>query len=222
MGVRFCTVNPLERDIFQRLEAVVSQLDDLLGADLLDQAGRPAVDERVFARAREYAARLEDPDPDVARQAAVALTDLVDTRDPADAATPLGVAVASTEQFEGQLLSQREAAALLGVSRQRVNDLMRPDKKGRPPRLERVGERVTRTSVARELGRRITKPLYLVERIDGQGQGQRQYLTDTGRWTTTPVKAARRFPTLKDARQIADHAGAYARGVTVRPFGETP
>lgn len=210
-------VTPLERDLLQRLEAVVAQVDDLLGPDLFDPH-RETVEDRVFDRARTYADQLEDPDPAVARQAAVAVGDLVNTRDPADAGTPLGVAVASTDGFEGQLLSQKEAADLLRVTRQRVNDLARPSTTpGHRPRLEKVGTRITRTSVARELARRAARPLHVVERIDERGQGQGRYLTDIGTWTPAAA-GARTFRTLKEARHVANRGpgGVLARGITVR------
>lgn len=201
---------------------MVARLDEFLGPDLLDDDARSAISDRAFDRAAEYADQLTGPNPNVAHRAAGHLQTLVDLNDPADAATPLGVAIASTEGFEGQLISQAAAADLLRVSRQRVNDLIRAKRLEGVAKMKngrQVTQRVTRASIAKELGLRIKKPVHLVERIDRSGRGLAMYLTDMGGWAT--IAEARAFPTLREAERVASGSpgGVFARGIDVHLFG---
>lgn len=137
-------MNPLERDIYRRLELLVDQVDLLLGDDLVDRQLRH---DRLASRARQYAGQLVGDAAKLAAQTAIDLGPLVDLDDPDDAASPLGVACALT--FEQLAVSQAAAAQLLGVSRARVHALLAEGK------LDRVdGNQVTRASIARRLATR--------------------------------------------------------------------
>lgn len=208
-------MDAVERDLYLRLERLVSRAGELFGFDPYDQDKHIQAAEELACK---YVAGLRDPDPEVVRQATTAIGDLVDLADPTDALSPLGLAIASHENHEGKLLRQSDVAKLLGVSRQRVWDLIKAQ------RLDAVGKdrRVTRTSVAAELARRTEKKLHVVERLKRDGAGSGEYMTDLGEWA--PLPRARHFPTLADARRVAT-AGpgkSFARGITVHPNGDLP
>lgn len=131
-------MDPLTQDIADRLTARLNAVADLFGRDVADAYG-----ERPGEVAPVYASLLTGGDPRVAAQTALDLACLVDLDDPADGASPLGVACALTSNGA---VSQATAAAVLGVSRQRVYVLLADGK------LDRAGTTdVTRASIARRL-----------------------------------------------------------------------
>ena len=134
-------MNPLETDICQRLELVVLQIDDLLGDDLID---RRILHDRLTARARQYAGQLTAGNPREAAQTAIDLASLVDLDDPADAASSLGIACTLT--FDHGEIAATHAAKLLGISRNRLYQLIESGKIDRGP-----AGGISRASIARRL-----------------------------------------------------------------------
>ena len=135
----------LTADIAGRLTQLVDAVDELLGGDLIALGGRQLVD-RVAARAGRLAAAITSDDPKTRTRAAAALGQLVDLDDPADAGTPLGIAVGLTAT---DAVPQVHAAEVLGVSRARVSVLVN---NGRLDLVDVDGVRqVTRASVAARL-----------------------------------------------------------------------
>lgn len=95
-------------------------------------------------RMERLAADLLGDDPRVAAEAAMSAQRLIDLDDPADAASPTGIAVALT--MGHATMPVEDAAQLLGLSRRRVEQLAQAGV------LERTGwGRVSRASVARRL-----------------------------------------------------------------------
>lgn len=134
----------LTTDIAGRLTQLVDAVDELLGADLIP-AG-PALVDRVAGRAARLAAAITSDDRKARAAAAAALGQLVDLDDPADAGTPLGIAVGLTAT---DAVPQVHAAEVLGVSRARVSVLVNG---GRLDLVDVDGVRwVTRASVAARL-----------------------------------------------------------------------
>lgn len=108
----------LTRDIAHRLTGLIETVDTVLGSDLITPTGRQLV-HRVHERAETYAANLTGARPAAAR-AAKDLAQLVDLDDVDDAASPLGIAIGLTRP---DAVTQAFAAAVLGISRARVNVL---------------------------------------------------------------------------------------------------
>lgn len=131
-------MDPLTQDIADRLTARLDDVADLFGRDIADTYG-----ERPGEVAPVYASLLTGGDARVAAQTAIDLACLINLDDPTDATSPLGIACALTSNGE---VSQATAAAVLGVSRQRVNVLLAD---GKLDRADTGG--VTRASVARRL-----------------------------------------------------------------------
>jgi hypothetical protein len=141
-------VEDLTTDIAGRLTQLVDAVDALLGADLISAGGRVLVG-RIADRAGRYAAGLTGTDPKAKARAAAAVGQLVDLDDPADAGTPLGIAVGLTTD---EAVTQAHAAEVLGVSRARVSVLVNT---GRLDLVDVDGVRqVTRASVAARLDER--------------------------------------------------------------------
>lgn len=132
-------LTPLERDLAARLDRAAAALAALIGLDIYDGL-RP----RIPIAAAALASQLVDDDRRLAAQTAIDLQGLVDLDDPADVASPVGIAVALT--WAGDEVGVTDTARLLGVSRGRVYQLLDAG------RLDRGADGgVTRASVARRL-----------------------------------------------------------------------
>lgn len=142
-------MSELAADIERRLTELLTAVDDLLGDELLALDGRPLVDQlgyRVADRAARLAAAVTGADTKSRARAIASLGQLVDLDDPADAATPAGIALG---QHATDTVTQVYAAAVLGVSRARVNVLLKTG------RLAEADDRaVTRASLAARLAAR--------------------------------------------------------------------
>jgi hypothetical protein len=141
----------LVADVAGRLTELIDAVDELLGSDLI-AVGGPQLVGRVHERAHRFAAGLAAGDPDVARRAAAAVGRLVDVDDVDDARTPLGIAVGVTRSDP---VTQAFAAAVLGVSRARVNVLANCGRL-RVVETDEGGRMVTRADVAARLAERST------------------------------------------------------------------
>jgi hypothetical protein len=140
----------LTRDLADRLTGLIRSVDELLGADLITPSG-PELVARVRVRAETYAANLAAGGPAAAR-AAKDLLQLVDLDDVDDARTPLGIAVGATRP---DAVTQAFAAAVLGVSRARVNVLANSGRL-RIVETDEGGRMVARADVATRLAERTT------------------------------------------------------------------
>jgi hypothetical protein len=136
-------MSPLADDIGERLHLQVGALVRLVGVDVADLI--PA--SRVRPAAEQLAAALCSPDHREAAQAAIDSAPLVDLDDPNDAASPLGIAIASTTGYDE--VGATDAARLLRVSRARVYALLDAGRLDRGP----TGG-ITRASIARRLAQR--------------------------------------------------------------------
>lgn len=102
------------------IERIVSPASTLLGLDLNE-----TLHERAESRAMALAHQLLDPDRRLAAQTAIDLAALLPDQIPAEWwATPLGLAVGRTYE-PTQVVTQAEAARILGTTRAWVGSLVR-------------------------------------------------------------------------------------------------
>lgn len=136
----------LEADLRERLGKIADTVTFLLGADLIDPR---ALKLRIHDRAQQYAAQLDDSDPEMVAGTACDLRrcGLIDLDNPADAASPLGILIGLTATDS---VTQASATRILGyryrsrVTRLLAAGLLTTSGPGRRPR-------VTRASVAERL-----------------------------------------------------------------------